>query len=235
MKLKFDLNNYTAKAVKQFWETKDKQFERSKDQSNRGAVVGGKQLDGFISLIRQACLAVGIPERCMYDRNNYVPGFFRSSKDWDYMIISPSGKLIALVELKSQVGSYGNNFNNRTEEALGTATDLWKAFREKQFSSCGAPWVGYFMLIGYDEKSTVPVRNHTNHFPVLPEFENASYIDRYRILCEKLIRERLYTQACLLWTKDAGSYGNVSEEISIDNFISSLQGYLLGCIHEFID
>ncbi|MBD5312508.1 MAG: hypothetical protein HDS13_10210 [Bacteroides sp.] len=28
-----------------------------------------------------------------------------------------SGKLLVLIELKSQVGSYGNNFNNRAEEA----------------------------------------------------------------------------------------------------------------------
>ncbi|MDE7097383.1 MAG: PaeR7I family type II restriction endonuclease [Muribaculaceae bacterium] len=107
--------------------------------------------------------------------------------------------------------------------------------REKQFSSCGAPWVGYLMLIGYDEKSTVPVRNYTNHFPVLPEFENASYIDRYRILCEKLIRERLYTHTCLIWTKDENSFGVISPEISIESFIYSLQGYLSGCINEFED
>ena len=29
--------------------------------------------------------------------------------------------LVAAVEFKSQVGSIGNNFNNRTEEALGNA------------------------------------------------------------------------------------------------------------------
>ena len=235
MRQMFDIQKATAIAIKLFWATKNSQLSKSTDRSNRGAVVGGKQLDGFLTLIRQACLEVGVPDRCIYDKNNYVPGFFRSSKDWDFMIITLSGKLIALIELKSQVGSYGNNFNNRAEEAIGTATDLWTAFREKQFSSCGAPWVGYLMLIGYDEKSTVPVRNYTNHFPVLPEFENASYIDRYRILCEKLIRERLYTHTCLIWTKDEYSFGGVSPEIAIENFIYSLQGYLTGRINEFND
>jgi hypothetical protein len=35
------------------------------------------------------------------------------------------GSLVATVEVKSQVGSFGNNFNNRVEEAIGSATDFW--------------------------------------------------------------------------------------------------------------
>lgn len=115
MNKSFNLILSTAKAVDFFWRTKNKQLKRSSDSSNRGAVVGGKQLDGFIDLLRDACLSVGVPPACIYDKNNYIPGFFRSSKDWDFIVISPSGKLLVLIELKSQVGSYGNNFNNRTE------------------------------------------------------------------------------------------------------------------------
>lgn len=233
MKKSFNLILSTAKAVDLFWRTKNKQLKRSSDSSNRGAVVGGKQLDGFIDLLRDVCLSVGVPPACIYDNNNYIPGFFRSSKDWDFIVISPSGKLLVLIELKSQVGSYGNNFNNRTEEALGNATDLWTAFREKEFPTFGTPWVGYLMLIGDDEKSTVPVRNYTNHYPVLNEFENASYIDRYRILCEKLMTERLYTSACLIRTKDAKTYSDVTEGLSISRFTDSLKGYLIGCASEF--
>ena len=40
------------------------------------------------------------------------------------------GRLLAVIELKSQVGpSFGNNFNNRTEEAIGSAVDFWTAYR----------------------------------------------------------------------------------------------------------
>ncbi len=89
------------------------------------------------------------------------------------------------------------------------------------------------MLIGKDEKSTVPVKNFSNHYPVRKEFDGASYIDRYRILCERLMTERLYTSSCLLWTSDATTYGNVTDELSIERFITSLQGYLIGCENEF--
>ena len=129
MNKSFDIASWTAKAIRHFWRTKQQQLKRSSDSSNRGAVVGGKQLDGFIDLLRGACISVGVPIECIYENNNYIPGFFRSSKDWDFVVISPSGKLLVLIELKSQVGSYGNNFNNRTEEALGNATDLWTEYR----------------------------------------------------------------------------------------------------------
>lgn len=229
----FNLHQSLSDAVRQFWDTKSTQLISAESSNSRGSVVGGKQLDGFLTLLKDACISVGIPSSCIYDRHNYVPGFFRSTKDWDLIIISPSGKLIAAVELKSQIGSYGNNFNNRAEEALGSATDLWTAYRERQFLTYGTPWVGYLMLIGYDDKSTVPVRNYENHFAVRPEFINASYIDRYRILLEKLTSERLYTATCLLYTKDRDDFGNVGTEISIERFINSLQGFLIGCLDEF--
>lgn len=229
----WNLNGLVKNAVQRFWATKHKQHKYSSDTSNRGSVTGGKQLDGFLSLIRAACMNAGVPSSCIYIKNNYIPGFFRSSKDWDLIVISPSGKLLVLVELKSQIGSYGNNFNNRAEEALGNAADLWTAYREKQFPTCGIPWVGYLMLIGKDDKSTVPVKNQEPYYSVLPDFHNASYIDRYRVLCEKLISERMYTCTCLLWTDDSTNFGNVSEDISIERFINSLQGYLSGVKDEF--
>ena len=60
-----------------------------------------------------------------------LPGFFRPTKEWDLLVVK-DGHLIAVIEAKSQVGpSLGNNFNNRTEEAMGSAIDLWKSYRRK--------------------------------------------------------------------------------------------------------
>ena len=149
------------------------------------------------------------------------------------LIIAPSGKLIAAVELKSQVGSYGNNLNNRTEEAIGSAVDLWTAFREGQFPDQQAPWVGWLMVVGRDKASERSVRNPKPFFAVRPEFVNASYLDRYRILCQKLILERHYTSTALLWTSDANTYGDLSPEISVKSFINSFTGYINGVKDEF--
>ena len=220
-------------AIKSFWETKKKQLTASGDSSNRGAVVGGKQLDAFAELLKTIAVEQGVPEECIYTSQAYLPGFFRSSKNWDFLIIAPNKKLIAAVELKSQIGSYGNNFNNRTEEALGDAVDLWTAFRENQFPGQSAPWVGYLTVVGKDEGSTSPVRNNEPHYPVLPEFQDATYLDRYRILCQKLILERHYSMAALICTSGPEHYEDVSEDTSIDNFLQSFIGHLIGNLNEF--
>lgn len=228
-----DYSKRIAKAVSFFWKTKKRQLRDSGDTSNRGAVVGGKQMDGFIDLLKHVAQDAGIPSSAIITDQNYLPGYFRSSKDWDMLIIAPTGKLIAAIELKSQVGSYGNNFNNRTEEAIGSAVDLWTAFREGQFPNQQAPWLGWLMVVGRDTASERPVRNYEPFFPVRPEFNDACYLDRYRILCEKLILERHYTSAALLWTRDKNSYGELSPEISVQRFISSFRSYLSGVIDEF--
>ena len=228
-----DYTKLLRSAVKFFWNTKNRQLKDSGDSSNRGAVVGGKQMDGFIDLLTTVAIDVGIPEECIFTDKNYLPGFFRSSKDWDMLIIAPNGKLVAAIELKSQVGSYGNNFNNRTEEAIGSAVDLWTAFREGQFPNQQAPWVGWLMMVGKDRASERPVRNYETFFPVRPEFNGACYLDRYRILCQKLILERHYTSTALLWTSDANTFGDLASEISISQFLCSFASYLNGLKDEF--
>ena len=223
-----DFSIFVAQAVRIFWGTKERQLSKSGDSSNRGAVVGGKQLDGFIDLIKKVAIKSGIREEFIITDKNYLPGYFRSSKNWDMLIISPSGKLIAAVELKSQVGSYGNNFNNRTEEAIGSAVDLWTAFREGHFPTN--------LLHGLDGKLSFaerPVRNNNPYFPVRPEFEGASYLDRYRILCQKLILERHYSCASALWTSDANTFGDLASDISISRFLKSLSNHLSSVSDEF--
>lgn len=228
-----DYSSHLSKAVRFFWNTKKRQLTDSGDSSNRGAVVGGKQMDGFVDLLRNVAIDSGVPKDSIITDKNYLPGYFRSSKDWDMLIIAPSGKLIAAIELKSQVGSYGNNFNNRTEEAIGSAVDLWTAFREGQFPEQQAPWVGWLIVVGRDEASERPVRNYEPYFPVRPEFKGANYLDRYRILCQKLIMERHYTSAALLWTSNSKTYGDLTPDISVSRFISSFSSYLKGVSDEF--
>ncbi len=102
------------------------------------------------------------------------------------------------MEFKSQVGSFGNNFNNRTEESLGSATDIWTAYREGAFAISQRPWLGYVMVLEEVARSLSPVGVKEPHFPVFPEFREASYAERYEIMMTKLVRERLYDSAAFL-------------------------------------
>jgi hypothetical protein len=143
------------------------------------------------------------------------------------LLVVVKGQLVAAMEFKSQVGSFGNNFNNRTEEVLGSATDIWTAYREGAFTLSQRPWLGYVMVLEEIARSLSPVGVKEPHFPVFPEFREASYAKRYEILMTKLVRERLYDSAALLLSnlisaKD-GSYREPSSELSFENFLTSLK------------
>lgn len=60
------------------------------------------------------------------------------------------------------------------------------------------------MMLEDCEKSTSPVAVSTPHFPVFPEFVNASCSARYQILLTRLLRERLYDSACFLLSPRKG-------------------------------
>ena len=149
-------------------------------------------------------------------RDVVLPGFFRPTKEWDLIVVHDK-HLLAIVEFKSQVGSFGNNFNNRVEEALGNATDLHTAYREGAFKPSPAPWIGYLMLLQQVPRSTEPVKVKEPHFPVLRAWHgNPSYAKRYELFCQRLVRERLYDAVCFLLSEEErglrGWYAEPSDE-----------------------
>lgn len=228
-----DLENRISAAVNFFWETRLQQITKQNDsdthdQGNRGAVTGGKQLDGFVGLIYDILIMNGVPQSSIFTSTDLeLPGFYRPNKKWDLLVVDQN-QLVAAIELKSQVGpSFGNNFNNRTEEAMGSALDIWTAYQKGVFGIQNAPWLGYFLVLEDCEKSSVPVAVRSPHFPVLPEFVNASYKDRYEIFCNKLLLERQYSAACLITTacKDSGcTYSCPASGLSYEGFIRSMLG-----------
>jgi len=221
------------KAVSQFWVTRDSQSLRQglssglRDSGSRTAVTGGKQMDGFVELIADYLEESGIDRPSIYcDRAVELPGWFRAEKKWDLLVVS--GKtLIAAIEFKSHVGSFGNNFNNRTEEALGSATDVWAAYREGAFAPSQRPWLGYVMLLEDSDTAASPVRVKEPHFSVFPEFKDSSYAQRYQVLITKLVRERLYDSAAFLMSNQVsgqnGDYREPSLELRFENLLASLK------------
>ena len=191
-------------AVKFYWEKRRAQSKKqleagTSDQGSRSAVTGGAQMDGIINAICNIIVSEGIQEKFIFKKQYLqLPGYFRPTKEWDILVIKDNQLLIA-IEAKSQVGpSFGNNFNNRTEEAMGSALDLWTAFREGAFNSNFKPWLGYFFMLEDCKASNRPVKVKEPHFKVFPEFIGASYAKRYEIFCRKLIRERHYSSATFI-------------------------------------
>ncbi len=191
-------------------------------------------MDGFVQLIKDILVSKGITNSEIIVRNAILPGYFRPSKDWDLIFIK-NQTLVAIIEFKSQVGSFGNNFNNRVEEAIGSSTDLWTAFREGAFKPSQRPWLGYFMLLENHPKSTNPVRIHEPHYNVFEEFINSSYKRRYELFCERIIRERLYDACCFIMsdkiTGKLGKFIEPNEELSFNNFASQLVAKVISMNH----
>lgn len=240
---KHELEQRTKEAIRFFWATRSSQQGKNMDggvqnQGSRGAVTGGKQLDGFLEVLRWVLLKNGITEDEIFTSGKLeLPGFYRPSKQWDLVVVrqqqSKEKRLVAAIELKSQVGSFGNNFNNRTEEAMGSSLDILTAYREGAFGdSAPSPWLGYLMVLEESPKSTVTVRVAEPHFDVFEEFRDTSYAHRYELFCKKLLLERNYTAAAFLMSsKEAGSNGGYREpsiDLTMHNFVRSLVGHIVG-------
>jgi hypothetical protein len=235
-----DLASYEERArdaVRTFWTSRQNAQERQllsgrSDQGERAAVTAGKQMDGFLEMAKALVRANGLVAAQIYEQRRVLtlPGYFRPTKLWDMLIIH-EGRLIAVLEFKSQVGpSFGNNANNRTEEALGSALDLWTAYREGAFGEIARPFVGYLILVEDAPGSRVAVRENSPHFPIFPEFRGASYAARYNIFCRKLVQEGLYSAACTLLSPRAavtsGEYEVLSELTSLHTFVTSLAAHV---------
>ncbi len=235
-------------AVKQFWTGRISTTITSQ-AGGRGSVIAGTNLNAFANLI----LVVG--KYCGFDENDLIvaskgkqviPGYFRATKEWDALVVYKN-RLIAAFELKSQVGSFGNNINNRSEEVLGSATDFWTAYREKGFESrkvgsaagdlfdlseSKPPFLGFLMLLEECPKSISSVSVKEPHFKVFPEFVGASYAKRYEILLERLVAEKLYTSTCFLLSNrdegaNSGEYISPKEILSPRSFFADFAAQLL--------
>ena len=227
-----NLRERVSEAVAHYWITRESQAKKQEisgraDQGLRSAVTGGAQMDGFISLMTEIIVEAGIDKHYIFHNKNLeLPGFFRPTKEWDLLVVR-DGQLIVALEAKSQVGpSFGNNFNNRTEEAMGSALDLWTAYREGAFNKTVKPWLGYFFLLEDCKESQRPVKVKEPHFTVFQEFKGASYAKRYELFCRKLMRERHYSVSAFLLSDRIngakGIYKEPAEDLAFELYARSL-------------
>ncbi|MDN5751929.1 MAG: PaeR7I family type II restriction endonuclease [Nitrosospira sp.] len=235
-----DLVDYERKAreaVQAFWgnreKARQKQIEAGAiDQGERAGVTAGKNMDGFVVLVKDIVRANGLDHACIHLNRSVVtlPGYFRPTKLWDTLVVN-EGRLIAALEFKSQVGpSFGNNFNNRTEEAIGTAHDLWVAYREGALGKHPRPFVGWMMMAEDAPESRRPISDRSPHFPVFKEFQGASYLARYNLLCQRLMQEQLYSAASIIASSRTavadGAYLELDEMTGLKTFVTGLAGHV---------
>lgn len=103
--------------------------------------------------------------------------------------------------------------------------DVWRAYEEGTFGTL-RPWLGYVFLLEETRRSITPVRVATGVFQPETIFQGTSYKDRYGILCQRLVRERLYDAACFATSsRDSDSpVHQPYEELSFGNFVAAIVG-----------
>jgi hypothetical protein len=230
-----ELGDYEAAArdaVRTYWSTRQDQGAGGRDQGARSAVTGGRQMNGFAELVENVLRRSGLQTVTIYRKAELeLPGYFRPEKKWDFLVVH-NKNLLAAIEFKSQAGpSYGNNFNNRSEEAVGVTHDFAVARREGMFGQrVIQPWVGWLMLLEKDKKSQSPVALKEPHFPADKAFQKASYAVRYEKLLRRLQREKLLDGACLLLAPrgQTGAYTEPATDLALKRFLANLAGHLAG-------
>jgi len=246
---KIDVDERLKKAVQAYWDAraknKEKQVESGRiDAGTRGEVTGGTQMGALEVLVADILCEAGLKRLDVRTRTALdLPGYFRATKKWDLIVIS-EGQLVLAMEFKSQAGkSIGNNVNNRSEEAIGSAKDLWTAYREGRFGEgAPTPFLGYLFLLEDRVSVKQPVANKEPYFTVDPVFrgleapakkkdvikyKGVSYAERYELLCRRLVLERIYNATCFLLATNtkATVISQPAQDLTFTRFAAALRGH----------
>jgi hypothetical protein len=228
-------------AVQGYWDArrknKEKQVQSGKiDAGARGEMTGGTQMGALEVLVSDILCEAGLEKVDIRTRTALeLPGYFRATKKWDLIVVS-NGALVLAMEFKSQAGkSIGNNVNNRSEEAVGSAKDIWTAFREGRFGQAPPPFLGYLFLL--EDRDNVKIQVDPEfrgeaHFPdtaALRRYKGVSYSKRYELLCRRLVLERLYTSACFMMATNSTKtkITQPAKDLNFQRFVAALRGHVV--------
>ncbi len=193
-------------ALTEYWAIKASQRDAaiasgSTEGGTSIATRGGKHFQPLVDLIAGFFLDAGYPKESIGASGSRVilPGYYRPTKGWDLVVVH-RGVLVAAIELKALGGpSFGNNYNNRVEEAVGNAMDLSRA-RLAGLLGEEPPWLGYFFVMedaaGSRKLGTTTSRSKT--FPADPRWSGRSYQERFALTGERLLEEKHYDAVCYL-------------------------------------
>lgn len=228
-----DYSEKVAAAVASYWEVRTSQAQRSVESGAvntglRAEVTGGRHLDALELLLIDVLVDAGVPASMMEVKRRPVPGYFRRDKSWD-VVVTVQGRVLVIIELKSIVGNNpGQNFNNRTDEALGQALDVWTAVERGIIDSPLRPWLGYFMLIEDNEAWNRISAPRTAVWPSDPIFKDSSAADRAAIFFDRMVRERLLDAACVvLADRSTGDVRYKRESLAFQSFAAAIFGRCL--------
>jgi restriction endonuclease XhoI-like protein len=191
-------------------------------EGTRSQVTGGKHLRGVNQLVVDEIRSTGATDlELKFDRGATLSGWYRSSKAWDLLVIQRGVPILA-VEYKSMSGSEGKNLNNRADEVFGIAEDA----RQAEARGILPPNLrrAYIYLMEVTPAVQYPVNLMRTFGNPDPVFDQASYLDRMAIMCERLRDSGLYH---LVWAvgviREPVGFMEPSAGVNWDRFASDLR------------
>lgn len=173
-----------------------------------GAARSGTHMAAIQDYVRRLFIEAGLPPESVLNGSPSLPGFFRRSKSWD-VVVSYRGVLVAAVELKSQVGSVGNNANNRIEEAIGNAYDIGAVQKYNRSFGSLSPWLAFVMVLEETADTRRELRPRSTVFATDEVFTHATYSSQYQTALSRFVSDGLYDAGWFLTTAQHadGGYG----------------------------
>lgn len=183
----------------------------ARGKSDTGAQArNARHMLGLNSFVRQMFIDAGLREDEV-ETDVVIPGYFRRSKNWDIVAIH-KGRLVGIVEMKSQEKSPSRNANNRIEEAIGSPIDA-RTYHEitPTFGELGV-WTAWGMIFNRDQEDTTGKQRQgvrSKHFPLDSAFEPFTYARQYGTMIERLISQNIYDAGWMVstWANTDGTVG----------------------------
>lgn len=177
-----------------------------------------------MALVEDLLIRTGFP-RSGIQRSGKVAltGSCLGATTWD-LLVSDGDRLLAALQVRSApAAGFTDDFNARTEDALSRALDVWNAF------GAGAlehhPWLGYILMLEGCGYPNLPPGS-AQEIAVNTQGKDLANLDRYRIFCKRLVRERLYDAACFV-TSSSDPNQPVHQpdpELSFSNMVAAISG-----------
>ncbi len=191
-------------AIAAYWQAKDEQLAAAEEiqstaEGSAKAVRGGGQFNPIVNLIARFFTDAGYPQESIGVKKGQVtlPSHFRPTKQWDLVVVHRE-VLVAAIEMKALGGpSFGNNYNNRVEEALGSSMDLRRASLEGLVGP-EKPWLGYFFLMNDEAGSRRSLKPQKGPYPAEEIWKGRSYQQRFEVTGSRLLDENFYDAVCYL-------------------------------------
>ncbi|RTL67436.1 MAG: hypothetical protein EKK42_13885 [Pseudonocardiaceae bacterium] len=195
-----------------WWAAKNNAVAKQAEQGRSGYGAQARDAAHMKSIshfVKQMFIDAGLNE-AEVTVDSVVPGYFRRSKNWD-VVAMHKGRLVGVVELKSQATSPGNNANNRIEEAIGSSVDM-KTVQEMtaDFGSLGV-WSAWCMTFARDCETGNPIQAPAKsrvRVPLTdPAFANMTYSTQYGKAIERFISQKVYDAGWMLttWVEEDGT------------------------------